>query len=237
MQTVNHPRPLAAGGIGLDNGNEVLSPRRMKTRQRIMTAAIETFVTRGAAGASVEEISEQAGFTRGAFYSNFASKDALVLAIASDYCSRIVEEAPEALRQASRDRTPAHDEDSGAVIREAVNHMLGTTVDQTFLLVMRELELYALRSPELARAICELQAECRRYFGEILGQGMEIGRRELLLPRDHAIDIVVALLDTEGFHEVLHAASRNERSFGRFSSTLSERVTEALLLISRFRPS
>ena len=46
-----------------------------------MAAAGPVFADRGIIGASVEEICEAAGFTRGAFYSNFADKDALVLAL------------------------------------------------------------------------------------------------------------------------------------------------------------
>lgn len=38
-------------------------------------------MARGIAAASVEDIAEAAGFSRGAFYSNFADKDALVLAL------------------------------------------------------------------------------------------------------------------------------------------------------------
>ena len=48
-----------------------------KTRSALLHAAAEVFVERGFAGASVEAITERAGYTRGAFYSNFASKEAL----------------------------------------------------------------------------------------------------------------------------------------------------------------
>ena len=46
-----------------------------------MAAAVAVFAERGRDRLSVEEICEAAGFTRGAFYSNFADKDALVLAL------------------------------------------------------------------------------------------------------------------------------------------------------------
>jgi AcrR family transcriptional regulator len=42
-----------------------------------MEAAERVFLRRGLQGSSVEEISAEAGFTRGAFYSNFNSKDQL----------------------------------------------------------------------------------------------------------------------------------------------------------------
>lgn len=56
-------------------------PTREETRTRLLDAAVEVFVARGIAAASVEDIAEAAGFSRGAFYSNFADKDALVLAL------------------------------------------------------------------------------------------------------------------------------------------------------------
>jgi AcrR family transcriptional regulator len=48
-----------------------------RTRSALIRAAGEVFVERGFAAASVEAISERAGFTRGAFYSNFSSKQEL----------------------------------------------------------------------------------------------------------------------------------------------------------------
>ena len=59
-------------------------PRRLtrkeqqaETRRRLLDAAERVFLRRGLQGSSVEEISAEAGFTRGAFYSNFKSKDEL----------------------------------------------------------------------------------------------------------------------------------------------------------------
>lgn len=51
--------------------------QKAETRRRLLDAAAEVFLERGFQGASVEEISAEAGFTRGAFYSNFASKEEL----------------------------------------------------------------------------------------------------------------------------------------------------------------
>ena len=60
------------------------SPKRLsrkqkqaETREQLLEAAERVFLRRGLEGSSVEEISAEAGFTRGAFYSNFESKDQL----------------------------------------------------------------------------------------------------------------------------------------------------------------
>jgi AcrR family transcriptional regulator len=50
---------------------------RARTRAALLDAAARVFVERGFAGASVERIAAAAGYTRGAFYSNFGSKEEL----------------------------------------------------------------------------------------------------------------------------------------------------------------
>jgi AcrR family transcriptional regulator len=52
---------------------------REQTTQRLLEAAQRLIAKRGLAAASVEDIAAAAGYTRGAFYSNFASKDDLFI--------------------------------------------------------------------------------------------------------------------------------------------------------------
>jgi AcrR family transcriptional regulator len=51
--------------------------KQEETRQRLLDAAQRVFLRRGLQGSSVEEIVAEAGFTRGAFYSNYRSKGEL----------------------------------------------------------------------------------------------------------------------------------------------------------------
>jgi AcrR family transcriptional regulator len=53
--------------------------KQAATRQALIEAASQVFARHGIDGASLEEICEQAGFSRGAFYSNFADKRQLFL--------------------------------------------------------------------------------------------------------------------------------------------------------------
>lgn len=64
-------------------GRERLSRQesRLQTRERLLEAAALVFSRRGYHAASVEEIAEEAGFSKGAVYSNFASKEDLFLAL------------------------------------------------------------------------------------------------------------------------------------------------------------
>ena len=55
--------------------------RRPETRGRLLDAAFGVFATRGFGRASIEEVCEAAGYTRGAFYSNFDTLDELFFAL------------------------------------------------------------------------------------------------------------------------------------------------------------
>ncbi len=50
-----------------------------QTRERLLNAAQDIFLKKGYVAASVEDIAAAAGYTRGAFYSNFRSKAELLL--------------------------------------------------------------------------------------------------------------------------------------------------------------
>ena len=58
--------------------------RQAQTRRDLLDAAARVFVKRGFTGSSVEEISAEAGYTRGAFYSNFRSKNELFVELLHD---------------------------------------------------------------------------------------------------------------------------------------------------------
>src|SRR5215831_13189869 len=66
-------------------------PTRADTRQRLFEAAAQVFQEQGIGAVSIDAISEAAGLTRGAFYSNFASKDELIVAMLEDHVDRSVQ--------------------------------------------------------------------------------------------------------------------------------------------------
>src|SRR5919109_4404819 len=65
-------------------------PTRDDTREKLFEAAARIFEDQGIGGASVEAIAAAAGFTRGAFYSNFASKDELIIAMLEDHVEQSI---------------------------------------------------------------------------------------------------------------------------------------------------
>ena len=54
---------------------------QLQTRERLLEAAASVFSQRGFYEASVDEVAEEAGFSKGAVYSNFASKEELFLVL------------------------------------------------------------------------------------------------------------------------------------------------------------
>src|ERR1700743_2220140 len=65
-------------------------PTRDDTRDKLFEAAARLFEEQGIGGASIEAIAAAAGFSRGAFYSNFKSKDELIIAMLEDHVAKTI---------------------------------------------------------------------------------------------------------------------------------------------------
>src|SRR5215471_20575779 len=65
-------------------------PTRDDTRDKLFEAAARVFEDQGISAASIEAIAAAAGFTRGAFYSNFDSKDELIVAMLEDHVEQSI---------------------------------------------------------------------------------------------------------------------------------------------------
>jgi AcrR family transcriptional regulator len=76
--------------------------KQARTRAALLDAAARVFVDRGFAGASVEVIAAEAGYTRGAFYSNFSSKEQLFAELLQERVYSIYRQMAEASAGADR---------------------------------------------------------------------------------------------------------------------------------------
>ena len=65
--------------------------KRVHTRARLLEAAEEVFVRKGLRGVTVDDLVGAAGFTRGAFYSNFSSIDEVFFAVFDRQSTRLLE--------------------------------------------------------------------------------------------------------------------------------------------------
>jgi AcrR family transcriptional regulator len=78
--------------------------RREQTRQELLSAAEACFVSQGFHASSVDQVAERAGYTKGAVYSNFASKEDLFFAVYERRVEQVLEEVVPGLRQAGAER-------------------------------------------------------------------------------------------------------------------------------------
>lgn len=128
----------AAGGVKMRRS-------RAETRLRLLDAAFEAFAEEGFGRCSVEQVCERAGFTRGAFYSNFTSLEELFLAMWEQRSARMLADAAAMLD------TP------GGVAqdpRRAVEQVLASVpLDDKWFRITSEFTAHALRNPELRQVM------------------------------------------------------------------------------------
>jgi len=179
------------------------SARREATRQRILDAARVVFAEKGVFGASIEDICEQAGFTRGAVYSNFADKD--------DILRAVIEREQETLLAGITESFPIVDEEIAAAqtleqaVAAIVNRMLRSLpIERQFILIATELELHAVRRAELASLFVNGTRTFRARLADALVEAMRRVGRE---PQVDAIDIIdgVMAIGQESFRAALIA--------------------------------
>lgn len=72
--------------------------RKAETRARLLASAVTVLAHRGVERASIDEVAEHAGFTKGAFYASFASKQDLFLAMVDDHFADVLGRLDDVLR-------------------------------------------------------------------------------------------------------------------------------------------
>ena len=78
--------------------------RRQQTHEELVTAAEACFVGRGFHATSVDEVAERAGYTKGAVYSNFASKEDLFFAVYQRRVEQVLTDVVPGLCEAGPER-------------------------------------------------------------------------------------------------------------------------------------
>jgi len=149
--------------------------RRQRTREALLDAAAVVFAKRGFHAASLDEIAETAGYTRGAIYKHFADKEELL----QEVCLRLNERA-----FAEFDELPNIDQPWGDVhVDEITGHwrsMIERDID--FRIVMLEFELYALRNPDMRARALELRRANGAALADYLAQRAADTGEKLPLP-------------------------------------------------------
>jgi AcrR family transcriptional regulator len=68
------------------------SLRKSRTRAALLDAAARVYARHGFAGATLDEVAEEAGFTKGAIYAHFESKSGLLVALFEEYVAAEIAE-------------------------------------------------------------------------------------------------------------------------------------------------
>ncbi len=68
------------------------SARKAATRARLLEAAARVYAAHGFAGATLDDVAQEAGLTKGAVYGHFGSKDNLLVALIEEYLAAEIAE-------------------------------------------------------------------------------------------------------------------------------------------------
>ncbi|RSS93319.1 TetR/AcrR family transcriptional regulator [Streptomyces sp. WAC02707] len=133
----------------------------MRTRAKLLDAAFEVFAAKGFGRVSIEEVCEAAGYSRGAFYSNFDTLDELFFALYRQRADEIADQVSEALAGDGPDL------DVPAAVDRVTEVLL---LDRAWLLVKTDFLVHAARDTDVARTLLEHRARLRRAIADRLAR-------------------------------------------------------------------
>jgi AcrR family transcriptional regulator len=167
------------------------SPRQQRSRRtvaRILDAAAHIFHEQGYAGATTNDIADEAGVSIGSLYQYFPNKDALLLALAHQH----IESAAAGLTDLLGQR--GDENDFAAIVTEVVQFLVDQhDLDELHVLVMHE----APRTHELSVELDKAKAQLVDVTSALLRVAVADRQRRLLVAR-----MVVATIDA-GVHDVI----------------------------------
>ncbi|NPW34216.1 TetR/AcrR family transcriptional regulator [Pseudomonas aeruginosa] len=129
------------------------------TREKLFEAATELMVRKGYHAASISDIAERAGFSKGAFFSNFSSKAELLLALTQRFKRVEIERLEQALVSAG----------STLALRQGVAAYIDSLKHNRACMILEaELRLIAARDDAFARHYHALHQENSRVLGRLI---------------------------------------------------------------------
>jgi AcrR family transcriptional regulator len=157
------------GGFGVTRPVRLTRDQQQAvTRERLLAAAERVIDRQGFGGASIDQISAEAGYSKGAIYSNFESKEAVFLELLRLNMERDMA-ALEQIVALGPDQLPT-----------ALTHWLETMNSETDCpLLVTELQLQARRSPAFAERYYALQAQQTRTLAKLLERYFEAASRPI----------------------------------------------------------
>jgi AcrR family transcriptional regulator len=166
----------------------VVKPSRAEkvqaNRTSVLAAARRVFLAKGYAGATLEAIAEEAGFSKGVVYSQFGGKADLFLALLD---ARIDERAAQNARLAA-------DAGAGAAAIRALlaNSDRDTQVEAGWARVLIEFRSVAMRDPELNRRYAASHARTRQLLADLVERVLAAAGIEITIPPRALAEFILA---------------------------------------------
>jgi AcrR family transcriptional regulator len=176
--------------------------RRELTNEAMLDAAETLFAKKGFGAASMEEIAEEAGFSRAALYARFGSKEDLLGAVLDRHSTR----------DAARFRAMAVPATPMTGALEAAEIFKQSATLEMVPLDL-ELRLNALRNPKLRQRIVEVDRSRAEKMTELIEHNMKGTKRHLDIPAEDLADIGLAAVAG-----LMQYAALDEISSDRFRS-------------------
>jgi AcrR family transcriptional regulator len=150
--------------------------QQAETRTRLLDAAVAVCARKGFHAATVEEIAEAAGYTRGAVYSNFKDRDDLLQQV----FERRVHARLEALAELVDGATPQAQE-------RAVADLIASVVseEREYLRMLSEFWGHAARRAKTRRWFAQARRRERELIRDMIDRRVANGELELRLPSEH----------------------------------------------------
>src|SRR6478752_1281871 len=182
--------------------------RREATRQKLLDAAAQVFAEVGLDAASVEAICERAGFTRGAFYSNFETKDELFLELVGNVSRERVEAVRRRVRQLEGEGALG---EVPELALDIVQRVLDISADDRLgVLLMNEIRIHALRDPQLAAAYLSQEDEMRRSVAQIIEDIARAKHLRFRIPADEAARLMLTVWEGASVRAVMAGVDYEE---------------------------
>jgi AcrR family transcriptional regulator len=172
----------------LDRRSRVARAQGRQAREQLLSAALRVFARRGYGQAGVDEIAADAGYSKGALYWHFSSKEDLLLTLLDERVDAPLRRNIERLASAP----PSEDmsvEAAGQFARQLAE-------DREALILDREYWSMAIRDPELRARYAERQVAIRRAFAQALvARARHLGTPELSTSAEDVARIVLSVID------------------------------------------
>jgi AcrR family transcriptional regulator len=183
--------------------------RQAQTRREILDAAAAEFAQRGFRVASLADIADRAGYTIGAVYSNFASKDALFHALMADRLRRVEEDLSRNADAVAGD---------GGTVEERIARELDRlqaaedAVPAGWWRLLNEYRAVAAADPGTWEDLATVERRCREIIARQIATFAESVHIELPMTPVELAELTSAL--TDGLRAA-HAEGRSSMSSGQ----------------------